>query len=132
MNDKSTFPGASAPPSPAASVPTFATTESPACPCGVRTHALSRMVRGRRRYATVGNANTMTVSAAQRKARRLIASYIEPAKKNSGPGTPDNGIRRGVPRPAGPPLETPDPGVQHFSCPQPHPPSLRPLDCGRH
>ena len=49
-------------------------------PTGVRTFFLARMVRGRRRYATVGSADAMTIPEAQREARRLIASYIEPAK----------------------------------------------------
>ena len=53
-------------------------------PSGARTFSLSRRVRGRRRYATVGDANRMTVP----EARRLIASYIEPAKKDNGPMTP--------------------------------------------
>ena len=45
-----------------------------------------RMVRGRRRYATIGNA--MTIPEARRAARRLIASYIEPAKNADSPKTP--------------------------------------------
>jgi len=49
-------------------------------PTGVRTYFLARMVRGRRRYATIGSADAMTIPEAQREARRLIASYIEPAK----------------------------------------------------
>ena len=40
-------------------------------PSGVRTFALSRMARGRRRYATIGSADTVT--EAQREARKLIA-----------------------------------------------------------
>ena len=47
-----------------------------------------RMVRGRRRYATIGNANAMTIPEARRAARRLIASYIEPAKNADSPKTP--------------------------------------------
>ena len=57
-------------------------------PTGVRTWFLSRMVRGRRRYATIGSADAMTIPEARREARRLIASYIEPAKTESGPRTP--------------------------------------------
>ena len=57
-------------------------------PSGVRTFVLNRMVRGRRRYATVGNADTMTVPEARAEARRLIASFIEPAKAGDGPRTP--------------------------------------------
>ena len=57
-------------------------------PTGVRTYFLARMVRGRRRYATIGSADAMTVPEARREARRLIASYIEPAKADTGPRTP--------------------------------------------
>ena len=57
-------------------------------PSGVRTFALSRMVRGRRRYATIGSADAMTIPEARREARRLIASYIEPAKTDNGPRMP--------------------------------------------
>ena len=57
-------------------------------PTGVRTYFLARMVRGRRRYATIGSAVAMTIPEARREARRLIASYIEPAKTDSGPRTP--------------------------------------------
>ena len=57
-------------------------------PTGVRTWFLARMVRGRRRYATIGSADAMTIPEARREARRLIASYIEPAKTDSGPRTP--------------------------------------------
>ena len=57
-------------------------------PTGVRTYFLARMVRGKRRYATIGSADLFTVPEARREARRLITSYIEPAKKDSGPKTP--------------------------------------------
>ena len=57
-------------------------------PTGVRTYFLSRMVRGRRRYANIGSADAMTIPEARREARRLIASYVEPAKKDSGPRAP--------------------------------------------
>ena len=57
-------------------------------PTGVRTFFLARMVRGRRRYATIGSTDAMTIPEARREARRLIASYIEPAKQDSGPRTP--------------------------------------------
>ena len=57
-------------------------------PTGVRTYFLARMVRGRRRYATIGSAEAMTIPEARREARRLIASYIEPARKDNGPRTP--------------------------------------------
>ena len=57
-------------------------------PTGVRTWFLARMVRGRRRYATIGSADALTIPEARREARRLIASYIEPAKTDNGPRTP--------------------------------------------
>ena len=57
-------------------------------PTGVRTFFLARMVRGQRRYATIGSADAMTVPEARREARSLIASYIEPAMKDCGPRTP--------------------------------------------
>ena len=57
-------------------------------PTGVRTFFLARMARGRRRYARIGDADTMSVSDARREARRVIASYIEPVKTGNGPRTP--------------------------------------------
>ena len=57
-------------------------------PSGARTFAFEGTVRGRRRYATLGNADSMTIPEARREARRLIASYIEPAKAGNGPRTP--------------------------------------------
>ncbi len=57
-------------------------------PSGKRTFSLETMVRGRRRYATIGDAGEMTVPEARREARRLIAGYIEPAKEDNGPKTP--------------------------------------------
>ena len=61
-------------------------------PTGVRTYSLYRMVRGRRRYATIGSADAMTIPEARREARRLIASYIEPTKTDNGPRTPGHPI----------------------------------------
>ena len=61
-------------------------------PSGVRTFTLESMVCGRRRYATIGNADVMTIPEARREARRLIASYIEPANKDSGPRTPGHSM----------------------------------------
>ncbi len=57
-------------------------------PTGVRTFFFARMVRGRRRRATIGSADVMTIPEARREARRLIASYIEPAKTDNRPRTP--------------------------------------------
>ena len=61
-------------------------------PTGVRTYFLSRMVCGRRGYATIGRAEAMTIPEARRDARRLIASYIEPAKTDNGTRTPGHPI----------------------------------------
>ena len=55
---------------------------------GHRSFFLRRTVRGRIRSATIGNADTMTVPEARREARRLIARFIEPARKDNGPKTP--------------------------------------------
>ena len=57
-------------------------------PSGVRTFVLNRMVRGRRRYATVGNADAMTVPEARIEARRLLAAFLETVKNDNGPRTP--------------------------------------------
>ena len=57
-------------------------------PSGVRTYFLARMVRGRRHYERIGDAETMTVPEARGEARRLIASYIEPVNTDNGPRTP--------------------------------------------
>ena len=57
-------------------------------PTGTRTFLLRRTVRGRVRYATHGQAGTMTVPQARREARKLIVTFIEPIKNNSGPRTP--------------------------------------------
>ena len=57
-------------------------------PTGVRTFVLNRMVHGRRRYATVGSADVMTVPEARAEARRLIAGFTETDKTDGGPSTP--------------------------------------------
>ncbi len=57
-------------------------------PTGTRTYTLERAVRGRRRYANLGDAATLTVPQARREARRLIAHFTEPAKVGVGPRTP--------------------------------------------
>ena len=57
-------------------------------PSGVRTFVLNRMVRGRRRYATVGNADAMTVPEARVEARKLIAAFLDTVKNDNGPRTP--------------------------------------------
>ncbi|MCY4003052.1 MAG: Arm DNA-binding domain-containing protein [Rhodospirillales bacterium] len=57
-------------------------------PSGARTFTLASMVRGRRRYATIGDAQAMTVPEARREARRLIVGYTEPAVRHDGPRSP--------------------------------------------
>ena len=57
-------------------------------PSGVRTFVLNRMVHGRRRYATVGNADAMTVPQARAEARKLIAAFLDTVKTDNGPRTP--------------------------------------------
>ena len=57
-------------------------------PTGVRIFFLARMVRGRRRYATLGSADTMTIPEARREARRLIAGFADTAPGDNGPRTP--------------------------------------------
>ena len=55
---------------------------------GYRSFFLRRSVRGRLRLATIGNADDMTLPEARAEARKLIASFIEPARKDNGPRTP--------------------------------------------
>ena len=55
---------------------------------GHRSFFLRRSVRGRKRYAAIGNADEMTVPEARQKARKLIAAFIDTAKANGGPRTP--------------------------------------------
>ena len=57
-------------------------------PTGVRTFFLARMVRGRRRYATIGNADAMTVPEARAEARRLIAAFTGTVNNDGAPTTP--------------------------------------------
>ena len=55
---------------------------------GHRSFFLRRHVRGRVRSATIGGADTMSVPEARREARKRLATFIEPARKDSGPRTP--------------------------------------------
>ena len=55
---------------------------------GHRSFFLRRHVRGRVRSATIGNADTLSLPEARREARRLLATFIEPARKDNGPRTP--------------------------------------------
>ena len=57
-------------------------------PSGARSFALARMARGRRRYATIGDAEAMTIPEARAEARRLIAAFTETVKNDGGPRTP--------------------------------------------
>ena len=57
-------------------------------PTGVRTFVLNRMVRGRRRYATVGSADAMTVPEARAEARKLLAAFLDTVRNDNGPRTP--------------------------------------------
>ena len=55
-------------------------------PSGARSFALETTLRGR--YATVGNAETMTIPEARAEARRLIAAFTETVKNGGGPRIP--------------------------------------------
>ena len=57
-------------------------------PTGAHSFALDRMTRGRRRFATLGSADALTIPEARAEARRLIASFADTAKKDRGPRTP--------------------------------------------
>ena len=57
-------------------------------PSGARSFALDRMTRGRRRFAILGSADTMTVPEARAEARKLIAAFLDTAKNDNGPRTP--------------------------------------------
>ena len=61
-------------------------------PGGTRAYTLERAVHGRRRYANLGDAATLTVPQARREARKHIASFTEPAKVGIGPRTPGHAI----------------------------------------
>ena len=55
---------------------------------GHRSFFLRRSVRGRIRSATIGSADAMSVPEARAEARKVIASFIEPARIDNGPRTP--------------------------------------------
>ena len=57
-------------------------------PTGVRTFVFNRMVRERRRYATVGSADAMTVPEARTEGRKLVAAFLDTVKNDNGPRTP--------------------------------------------
>ena len=55
---------------------------------GHRAFFLRRSVRGRIRSATIGSADAMSVPEACAEARRLLATFIDPARKDNRPRTP--------------------------------------------
>lgn len=55
---------------------------------GHRSFFLRRSVRGRIRSATIGSADTLTVPEVRHEARKLLATFIEPARNDNGPRTP--------------------------------------------
>ncbi len=55
---------------------------------GNRSFFVRRSVRGRIRSATIGSADTLTVPEARREARRLLATFIDPVRNDTGPRTP--------------------------------------------
>ena len=57
-------------------------------PSGTRNFVLDRMTRGRRHYASIGRAESMSVPQARREARALIAAFTDTVKKSGGPRTP--------------------------------------------
>ncbi len=57
-------------------------------PSGARSFTLETTARGRRRYATLGDADAMTVPEARREARRLIAAFTHSVKNDGAPRTP--------------------------------------------
>ena len=46
------------------------------------------MVRGRVRYATIGNADAMTLAQARKEARKLLVSFLDTPERRDGPGAP--------------------------------------------
>ena len=57
-------------------------------PSGTHTYTIERVVHGRRRYANLGDAATLSVPQARCEARRLIAHFSEPARTGIDPRTP--------------------------------------------
>ena len=64
---------------------------------GHRSFFLRRTVRGRIRSATIGSADDMTLPEARAEARKLIASFVEPARKGTGRRGPSAGHRPSLP-----------------------------------
>ncbi|MYK31214.1 MAG: DUF4102 domain-containing protein [Boseongicola sp. SB0670_bin_30] len=79
-------------------------------PSGARSFALERMARGRRQFATLGDADAMTISEARRgpQADCRLHRNGEERRRPQDAGASDGRLRRRVPRPAGPALEAPD------------------------
>ena len=61
-------------------------------PTGARSFALDRMVRGRRRFATLSSADALTIPQARAEARRLIAAFTETPRRVGAPRTPGHPI----------------------------------------
>ena len=57
---------------------------------GHRSFFLRRTVRGRIRSATIGNAESLTVPEARREARKLLVTFIDPARNDTRPRTPSH------------------------------------------
>ena len=55
---------------------------------GHRSFFQRRSVRGRIRSATIGSADAMSVPEARAEVRRLLTTFIDPARKDNGPRTP--------------------------------------------
>ncbi len=52
---------------------------------GHRSFFLHRSVRGRIRSATIGSSDAMSVPEARAEARKLLATFIDPVRKDSDP-----------------------------------------------
>ncbi len=57
-------------------------------PGGERTFVIERRVRRHWRHATIGPADSMTVSEARREARQIIVGFLDTPAKTTGPRAP--------------------------------------------
>ena len=71
------------------SPPTIAASPLGLCvrPSGTRSFILLRMVCGRGRYATIGNADAMTLVQARKEARKLLVSFLDTPERRDRPMT---------------------------------------------
>ena len=94
---------------------------------GHRSFFLRHTVRDRIRSATIGSADTLTVPETRREARKLLATFIDPARNGNGPRTPSHPMgafaAEFLDRQAQH-CQAPDPGVQHLHGRQVHPPAF--------